>query len=242
MQQCYIERDEKNINKIYDAFFDEGIESQLIGTDNGEWFRTVEEIKELFASDWKYWGDLYIDTYDFSIGNNDLYYMATVKGLLDFKDDHAWDINIYMIFQVFMDRLVCKVMQFAVPRNLIRPTVITNKSEEEKEKYNRECKELTAYNSKQNQDKSREKKEIQKLLFDEIKTKKPYAKTIELPIEQLMLEGNENSFYFSTSGSFEDERSGDVLPFRIIGIGENILGETKIIKQEFSMPFVCSFG
>ena len=49
MQQCYIERDEKNINKIYDAFFDEGIESQLIGTDNGEWFRTVEEIKELLV-------------------------------------------------------------------------------------------------------------------------------------------------------------------------------------------------
>jgi hypothetical protein len=242
MQQYYIERDEKNVDKIYDVFFHEGIESLLIGTDNGEWFRTVEEIKELFASDWKYWGDLYIDTYDFSIGKNDLYLMVTVKGLLDFKDDHAWDLNIYMIFQVIMDRLVCKVMQFTVPRNIIKPTVIINKSEIEKEKYSLECKELRIYNSKQNDDKSREKEEIQKLLVEELKTTKPYAKNIDLTIEQVMLDGNENSFYFCVSGSFEDGRTGNVLPFRIIGIGENTLGESRIIKQEFSLPFVCNFG
>lgn len=242
MQNYYNEKDEKNVDKIYDLFFDEKIQSSLIGTDNGEWFRTVEQIKELFDSDWKYWGDLHIDTYDFSLVNNDFYYMVTIKGFLDFKDDHAWDINIHMILEDREDKLVCKMMQFAIPRNIIRPTVIINESEIENEKYKIECKELREYNSKYNYYRSKELEELQKLLIEEILSARPYATDIDLPVEQLMLEKNGKSFYFCCSGSFKDSRNGNLLPFRIIGIGESTYRAIKITNHELSLPFVCKYG
>lgn len=242
MQDYYKQRDEKNVEKMYDVFFRDSVKSLLIGTDNGEWFRTGAQIKELFRSDWKHWGDLHIDTYDFSIVQNGVYSMTTIKGLLDFKDDHVWDINIHMIFEKILDELVCKVMQFTIPRNKIKPTVIINESEIENEKYNIECNELRAYNSRNSSFNKEVTEKIQKLLLEEIYSAKPYAKDMDFPIGQLMLQGSEKDLYFCASGSFKDSRKGDVLPFRIIGIGEKKDSGLKIINHVFSLPFVCKYG
>jgi hypothetical protein len=34
----------------------------IIGTGSDEWCRGFEQSKELVESDWKYWGDVFIDT------------------------------------------------------------------------------------------------------------------------------------------------------------------------------------
>lgn len=44
MQDYYKQRDEKNVEKMYDVFFRDSVKSLLIGTDNGEWFRTGAHI------------------------------------------------------------------------------------------------------------------------------------------------------------------------------------------------------
>ena len=67
MKKCYQERKQANFDLFFDAFFDRDKLPIIIGTDNGEWFRTMGRIRWLIGYDWQQWGDLEIDTWNFSV-------------------------------------------------------------------------------------------------------------------------------------------------------------------------------
>lgn len=82
-QDGYIERDLKKIDSFMDTLFDKNEDVVGLGTSNGECCLSYEEIKDLFLSDWEYWGDLRIKTDEASIvplGNTALIYVpGTIK-------------------------------------------------------------------------------------------------------------------------------------------------------------------
>lgn len=82
-QGGYLERDINKIDNFMNALFDKSESVIVIGTSNGEWCLSYEEVKEIFLSDWEYWGDLRINADEASIvslGNTALIYVpGTVK-------------------------------------------------------------------------------------------------------------------------------------------------------------------
>lgn len=82
-QKGYIERDLKKIDSFMDSLFDKDEAVVVIGTSNGEFCLSYDEVKDLFLSDWEYWGDLRINTNEASIvplGSTALIYVpGTVK-------------------------------------------------------------------------------------------------------------------------------------------------------------------
>lgn len=59
-REGYIKRDLSSIDAFMDALFEKNDDIVIIGTGNGEWCLGYEEAKEIFLSDWEYWGDLRI--------------------------------------------------------------------------------------------------------------------------------------------------------------------------------------
>ncbi len=82
-QEGYIERDIRKIDSFMDALFDKNEDVIVVGTSNGEWCLNYDEVKEIFLSDWEYWGDLRIKMNEASIvplGNTALIYVpGTIK-------------------------------------------------------------------------------------------------------------------------------------------------------------------
>lgn len=82
-QEGYVERDINKIDSFMNALFDKNESVIVVGTSNGEWCLSYEEVKEIFLSDWEYWGDLRINIDEASIvsrGNTALIYVpGTVK-------------------------------------------------------------------------------------------------------------------------------------------------------------------
>jgi hypothetical protein len=66
-QAGYIKRDVNNIDNFMDAMFDKNENVVIVGTGAGEWCIGYEEAKEIFLSDWEYWGDLRINPSEASI-------------------------------------------------------------------------------------------------------------------------------------------------------------------------------
>jgi hypothetical protein len=82
-QEGYIERNLNKIDSFMDTLFDKEEDVIVIGTSNGECCLNYDEVKDIFLSDWEYWGDLRIKTDEALIvplGNTALIYVpGTVK-------------------------------------------------------------------------------------------------------------------------------------------------------------------
>lgn len=82
-QEGYIERDLNKIDSFMGTLFDKNEDVIVIGTSNGECCLNYDEVKDIFLSDWEYWGDLRIKTDEALIvplGNAALIYVpGTVK-------------------------------------------------------------------------------------------------------------------------------------------------------------------
>ena len=82
-EEGYIQRDVNKIDSFMDALFDKEEKVIVVGTSCGEWCVGYEEVKEIFLSDWEYWGDLRIKADEATImpfGNTALIHTAgTIK-------------------------------------------------------------------------------------------------------------------------------------------------------------------
>ncbi|MBR0457181.1 MAG: hypothetical protein IJJ01_11000 [Firmicutes bacterium] len=240
MKQCYIQRDLKNLDLIIDTFFHPSRPAIVVGTDNGEWFRTMDQFRELFIYDWQHWGDVIIDTFGFEMRESEHYIFTRVRAILDFHEYKAWDLDILMIFEPYEDDLVCRMMQFKVPRNVLRPTVIINRSDDEQSKYETEIKDLNQMSAGNgNSDLTRT---LIAMLEDDLVERRPDWDEIQIPENQIVIcsEEGKQDFYFACTGLCTVEK--DRLPFRIIGLGCQAGADLRIIDCELSLPFFCELG
>lgn len=61
-KQGYKARDIKVVDAFIDRLFDKRGKTAILGTSFGEWMMGLSGVKELVESDWRYWGDVDIDT------------------------------------------------------------------------------------------------------------------------------------------------------------------------------------
>lgn len=66
-EEAYIQRDVSKIDSFMDALFDKNENVIIVGTSCGEWCIGYEEVKNIFLSDWEYWGDVRINTSEATI-------------------------------------------------------------------------------------------------------------------------------------------------------------------------------
>lgn len=59
-EQAYVERDCSKIDHFMRRLFDKDEDVVIVGTSSGEWCLGYEAVKDLFLSDWEYWGDFRI--------------------------------------------------------------------------------------------------------------------------------------------------------------------------------------
>lgn len=82
-EEAYIQRDVKNIDKFMAALFDKNENVIVLGTSGDELCIGYEEVKNIFLSDWEYWGDLRIKADEATIiplGNTAVIYTnGTIK-------------------------------------------------------------------------------------------------------------------------------------------------------------------
>ncbi|MBQ9059761.1 MAG: hypothetical protein IJ128_01285 [Firmicutes bacterium] len=267
MQRCYEERDPANLDLIYDTFFGSSGPAVLIGTDGGAWFRTRERIDGLFTYDWLHWGQVTIDPWGFTITENGPYSLVRVKGLLDFHQGRAWDMDILMLFEeerglsedgssdgLSEKGLVCRLMQFKIPRNVLQPVVIVNRDPAEMDKYRAEQADLRALTAAKAG--AGLPAGLAALLRQKLADLRPDLADIDLPEDQLMIwspgtgtdaggladAGGLRCFFFACTGLCTRETTGDVLPFRMVGTGSWDGENISVIDSEFSHPFVSALG
>lgn len=63
-EEAYIKRDPEQVETFMESLFDRNENVIVVGTSGGEWCMGYDEVKELFSSDWEYWGDLRVNTED----------------------------------------------------------------------------------------------------------------------------------------------------------------------------------
>ena len=236
MKKCYQERNTANFDLFFDTFFDRNRLPIVIGTDSGPWFHTMERIRWLISYDWEHWGDLEIDTWNFRLLEAESHDVIRVRGLLDFQEDRVWDIDIIMIFHKTGDEYICRLMQFKIPRNEIRPVVDLNGNKEEQDKYEQEMIRLTRMNGDVSSDLMRE--HLAKSIRTQLQEERPYLDNIDVREEMIYLEENGDEFLFALTGFCIHTERRAVLPFRMVGIGRGY----EVIDAEFSHPFVSSLG
>lgn len=236
MKKCYQERNTENFDLFYDAFFDRNRCPVIIGTDNGPWFYTMERIRWLITYDWEKWGDLQIDTWNFTIHETESLDVVRARGVLDFQEDRVWDIDIVMIFSKETEDYNCRLMQFKIPRNEIRPVVILNKNETEQAKSEKEMKDLITFNGDVSFDLMREHlaQSVRKMLREE----RPYLDNINLREEMIYIEECGDGYLFALTGFCVHTELHALIPFRMVGIGWGY----DIRDAEFSHPFVSELG
>lgn len=236
MKKCYIERDMENFDLFYDTFFERDSTPIVIGTDNGEWFRSMDRIRWLLSYDWEHWGALEIDSWNFSIRGSDDHDIVRTRGILDFGEDRAWDIDIIMIFDKNRQGYPCRVMQFKIPRNEIRPVVILNASQEEQDRSEKEMMDLIALNDDESMEAMRG--HLAGKITSMLKERRPYLENIDVRREMIYVEESGDGFLFAMTGFCVYPEKRAVLPFRMIGIGQGY----EILDAEFSHPFASSLG
>lgn len=236
MKRCYQERNVSYFDQFYDAFFDRNRLPIIIGTDNGEWFHTMGRINWLIRYDWENWGSLDIDTWNFTLREYGDLDMVRARGILDFQQERAWDIDIVMIFCRDRDRYVCRLMQFKVPRNELRPVVILNRSEEEQNKSEKEMKDLISMNGNVSGDLMRE--HLAQSIRSMIREERPYLDSIDVREEMIYMEECGDGYLFATTGFCVHTELNALMPFRMIGVGQGY----GIADAEFSHPFVSHLG
>ena len=236
MKKCYQERDLNNFDLFYDTFFDRSRLPIIIGTDNGAWFRTMGQIRWLIGYDWENWGHLDIDTWNFSVHETEDYDMVRARGLLDFGMDRVWDIDILMIFEKNGSNYTCRLMQFKIPRNELRPVVILNHDEDQQAKSEKEMRDLITLNGNVTSDLMRD--HLVERITGMLRDQKPYLDNIDVRKEMIYMEENEDNFFFALTGFCIHTELNALMPFRMVGIGQ---GYT-VLDSEFSHPFVSDLG
>ena len=90
-EEAYIQRDISRIDSFMDKLFDKDENIIVLGTSQSELCLGYEEVKDIFLSDWEYWGDLRIKADEATIiplGNTALIYTnGTVKYSFYSNDD-----------------------------------------------------------------------------------------------------------------------------------------------------------
>ena len=236
MKKCYQERSIDNFDVFFDAFFNRNRLPIIIGTDSGEWFCTMERIRWLITYDWEKWGDLEIDAWNFTIHEEEDHDMVRTRGVLDFGSGRAWDVDIVMIFSKAGGEYSCRLMQFKIPRNEIRPAVVLNQDKEEQDKSETEMKFLTALNGDVNEDLMRD--HLAGSVRSMLREQRPYLVNIDVRKEMIVIEENGDGYLFALTGFCIHSELKALMPFRIVGIGQGY----KILDAEFSHPFASELG
>lgn len=89
--EAYIKRDINEIDSFMDKLFDKDESVTVVGTCDGEWCIGYEEVKDIFLSDWEYWGDLRVKADEATIVELDntaiIYTPGTVKYSFNSRSD-----------------------------------------------------------------------------------------------------------------------------------------------------------
>jgi hypothetical protein len=89
--EAYIKRDINEIDSFMGKLFDNDESVTVVGTCDGEWCIGYEEVKDIFLSDWEYWGDLRVKAEEATIIELDntaiIYTPGTVKYSFNSRSD-----------------------------------------------------------------------------------------------------------------------------------------------------------
>lgn len=89
--EAYIKRDINEIDSFMDKLFDKDESVTVVGTCDGEWCIGYEEVKDIFLSDWEYWGDLRVKIDEATVIELDntaiIYTPGTVKYSFNSRSD-----------------------------------------------------------------------------------------------------------------------------------------------------------
>jgi hypothetical protein len=236
MRRCYQARNMANFDAFFDTFFDRNDLPIIIGTDTGPWFHTMEQIRWLIAYDWEHWGDLEIDSWNFTVSESEDHDIVRAKAILDFGQDRAWDVDIVMIFAKMNKKYFCRLMQFKVPRNEIRPVVVLNRSEKEQTRSRQEMNEIMKINGDLSTDLLRD--HLAGSIRAMMREQKPYLTKVEVRKELIYMEESREGFLFALTGFCLHRELNAFMPFRIIGIGRGY----GLLDVEFSHPFTSELG
>lgn len=90
-QKGYTLRDVDYLEEFMETFFDDAVHISIMGTGNSEIFNSKETAKELFSSDWLYWGDFVIQPQTVKHKTLDDYHVIVVSGKVTytFRQDEA---------------------------------------------------------------------------------------------------------------------------------------------------------
>lgn len=88
-QEGYSKRDVSIIDEFVNELIIKDENVFAVGTGDNEWFFGRDEVKELFESDWKYWGDFILDRQHPTITTNGDVVWVTAQGHVkyEFRDD-----------------------------------------------------------------------------------------------------------------------------------------------------------
>ena len=236
MRQCYQARNMGNFDVFFDTFFDRNRLPIIIGTDNGPWFHTMEQIRWLINYDWSQWGNLEIDSWNFTVSEAENHDIVRAKGILDFQEDRAWDLDLVMIFEKTKKDYSCRLMQFKIPRNEIRPVVILSRSEREQTRSRQEMNELMKINGDLSTDLMRG--HLAETIRTMLREQRPYLTKVEVRKELIYMEECREGYLFALTGFCLHRGMNAFMPFRMIGIGKGY----GIIDVEFSHPFISELG
>jgi hypothetical protein len=103
-EEAYIERDVNKVDSFMERLFDKDENVIVLGTSCGELCLGYEEVKEIFASDWEYWGDLRIKAEEATImplGNTALIHTTGTIKYSFYSNDDTYARHLGYIKQYF---------------------------------------------------------------------------------------------------------------------------------------------
>lgn len=98
VNQAYVDRNKNKIDEFMETLFEKDTDATIVGTSNYEWCLNYEDIKDIFVSDWEYWGDVRLVLEDAIINEYDNYGLVYVPATLKYtfktnKDTYARYLN-----------------------------------------------------------------------------------------------------------------------------------------------------
>lgn len=103
-EEAYIQRDVSKVDSFMDALFDKDENVIVVGTSCGELCLGYKEVKDIFLSDWKYWGDLRINADEATIiplGNTALIHTTGSIKYSFYSNDETYTRHLGYIKQYF---------------------------------------------------------------------------------------------------------------------------------------------
>ena len=103
-QDAYIQRDVSKVDDFMDTLFDKNENVIVLGTSCGELCLGYEEVKDIFLSDWEYWGDLRINAEEATIiplGNTALIHTTGTIKYSFYSNDETYTRHLGYIMEYF---------------------------------------------------------------------------------------------------------------------------------------------